>query len=100
MHPYRTHTCGALCASDVGQTIRLSGWVHRKRDHGGVLFVDLRDHYGLTQVVADSDSPSLAVLEGLRLESVVTIAGEARRAAPRRSTPTCRPARSRSTPVR
>jgi aspartyl-tRNA synthetase len=75
MHPYRTHTCGALRASDVGQTIRLSGWVHRKRDHGGVLFVDLRDHYGLTQVVADSDSPALAVLEGLRLESVVTIEG-------------------------
>jgi len=76
MHLYRTHTCGALRASDVGQTIRLSGWVHRKRDHGGVLFVDLRDHYGLTQIVADSDSPALAVLEGLRLESVVTIDGE------------------------
>ncbi len=75
MHLYRTHTCGALRASDVGQTIRLSGWVHRKRDHGGVLFVDLRDHYGLTQIVADSDSPALAVLEGLRLESVVTIDG-------------------------
>ncbi len=76
MHLYRTHTCGALRAQDVGQTIRLSGWVHRKRDHGGVLFVDLRDHYGLTQIVADSDSPALAVLEGLRLESVVTIDGE------------------------
>jgi aspartyl-tRNA synthetase len=78
MHLYRSHTCGALRASDAGQTIRLSGWVHRKRDHGGVLFVDLRDHYGLTQVVADSDSPALAVLEGLRLESVVTIEGEAK----------------------
>jgi aspartyl-tRNA synthetase len=76
MHPYRTHTCGALRAQDVGQTIRLSGWVHRKRDHGGVLFVDLRDHYGLTQVVADVDSPALAVLEGARIESVVTIDGE------------------------
>jgi aspartyl-tRNA synthetase len=75
MHPYRSHTCGALSASDAGQTVRLSGWIHRKRDHGGVLFVDLRDHYGLTQVVADSDSPALAVLEGLRLESVVTIEG-------------------------
>ena len=75
MHLYRTHTCGALRASDVGQTIRLSGWVHRKRDHGGVLFVDLRDHYGMTQIVADSDSPALAVLEALRLESVVTIDG-------------------------
>jgi aspartyl-tRNA synthetase len=75
MHLYRTHTCGALRASDVGQTIRLSGWVHRKRDHGGVLFVDLRDHYGLTQIVADVDSPALAILEGCRVESVVTIEG-------------------------
>jgi aspartyl-tRNA synthetase len=75
MHPYRTHTCGALSASDAGQTVRLSGWVHRKRDHGGVLFVDLRDHYGMTQIVADADSPALPVLEGLRVESVVTIDG-------------------------
>ena len=75
MHLYRTHTCGALRAGDVGQTIRLSGWVHRKRDHGGVLFVDLRDHYGMTQIVADGDSPALAILEALRLESVVTIDG-------------------------
>jgi aspartyl-tRNA synthetase len=75
MHPYRTHTCGALNAEHVGQTVRLSGWVHRKRDHGGVLFVDLRDHYGITQVVADSDSPALPVLESLRAESVVTIDG-------------------------
>jgi aspartyl-tRNA synthetase len=76
MHPYRTHTCGALNAEHVGQTVRLSGWMHRKRDHGGVLFVDLRDHYGMTQIVADSDSPALAVLESLRAESVVTIDGE------------------------
>ncbi|MFM5954696.1 MAG: OB-fold nucleic acid binding domain-containing protein, partial [Novosphingobium sp.] len=76
MHLYRSHTCGALRASDVGQTIRLSGWVHRKRDHGGVLFVDLRDHYGMTQIVADADSPALPILEGLRLESVVTIDGD------------------------
>ena len=75
MHIYRTHNCGALRANDVGQTIRLSGWVHRKRDHGGVLFVDLRDHYGLTQIVADVDSPALAILDGLRVESVVTIEG-------------------------
>ena len=75
MHAYRSHTCGALTASDVGQTVRLSGWIHRKRDHGGVLFVDLRDHYGLTQIVMDADSPALAVLEGLRVESVVTIDG-------------------------
>jgi aspartyl-tRNA synthetase len=60
----------------VGETVRLSGWIHRKRDHGGVLFVDLRDHYGLTQIVADSDSPALPVLESLRVESVVTIEGE------------------------
>ena len=76
MHAYRTHKCAELRASHVGETVRLSGWVHRKRDHGGVLFVDLRDHYGMTQIVADSDSPALPVLEGLRLESVVTIDGE------------------------
>ena len=76
MHPYRSHTCGALTAAETGQTVRLSGWVHRKRDHGGVLFVDLRDHYGMTQIVADADSPPLAVLEATRVESVVTIEGE------------------------
>jgi len=75
MHAYRTHTCAALTAADVGQEVRLSGWVHRKRDHGGVLFVDLRDHYGITQVVADSDSPALPMLESVRAESVVTIDG-------------------------
>jgi aspartyl-tRNA synthetase len=75
MHPYRSHTCGALTREAVGQTVRLSGWIHRKRDHGGVLFVDLRDHYGMTQIVADADSPALAVLEGARVESVVTIDG-------------------------
>ncbi len=76
MHAYRSHNCGALGAAQVGQTVRLSGWIHRKRDHGGVLFVDLRDHYGMTQIVADADSPALAVLESLRVESVVTIDGE------------------------
>ncbi|MDB5681587.1 MAG: aspartyl-tRNA synthetase [Sphingomonas bacterium] len=75
MHAYRSHTCAALTAAEVGQDVRLSGWVHRKRDHGGVLFVDLRDHYGITQVVADSDSPALPILESLRAESVVTIDG-------------------------
>jgi len=75
MHAYRTHHCGQLRAADVGQTIRLSGWVHRKRDHGGVLFIDLRDHYGITQVVCDGDSAAFAVLEGLRAESVVTLTG-------------------------
>ncbi|MBO9602484.1 MAG: aspartate--tRNA ligase [Novosphingobium sp.] len=75
MHPYRTHTCAGLAAANVGEAVRLSGWVHRKRDHGGVLFVDLRDHYGITQIVADSDSPALELLDGLKLESVVTIDG-------------------------
>ena len=75
MHAYRTHTCAQLRSSNVGETVRLSGWVHRKRDHGGVLFIDLRDHYGLTQVVADTDSPALPVLDRLRVESVVTIEG-------------------------
>ncbi|MDG6079942.1 aspartate--tRNA ligase [Erythrobacter litoralis] len=76
MHAYRTHTCAALTKENVGDTVRLSGWVHKKRDHGGVLFVDLRDHYGITQIVADEDSEALSLLEGLRLESVVTIDGE------------------------
>ncbi len=75
MHAYRTHNCGQLRHSEVGSDVRLSGWVHRKRDHGGVLFVDLRDHYGITQIVADSDSPALALLDSLRPESVVTIDG-------------------------
>jgi len=79
MHAYRTHHCAALSADQAGDTVRLSGWVHRKRDHGGVLFVDLRDHYGITQIVADSDSPALAVLDGVRVESVVTIDGSVKR---------------------
>jgi aspartyl-tRNA synthetase len=76
MHAYRTHSCAQLTAQNVGETVRLSGWMHRKRDHGGVLFVDLRDHYGITQIVADEDSPALEVLDNLRAESVVTIDGE------------------------
>ena len=87
MHVYRTHKCAELRADQVGETVRLSGWVHRKRDHGGVLFVDLRDHYGMTQIVADSDSPALAILDGLRVESVVTIDGEVKA----RSTSTINP---------
>ncbi len=75
MHAYRTHSCTALRASDVGQQVRLSGWIHRKRDHGNLLFIDLRDHYGLTQIVTDSDSPAFASLERLRVESVVTVTG-------------------------
>src|SRR3546814_457317 len=76
MHAYRTHHCGQLRGADVGQTVRLSGGFHRKRDHGGLLFVDLRDHYGLTQIVADSSDAAFATLDALRAESVVTITGE------------------------
>ncbi len=76
MHVYRTHHCSALRKSDVGSTARISGWVHRKRDHGGLLFVDLRDHYGLTQVVCDTDSPAFSVLDGARAESVLTVTGK------------------------
>ncbi len=76
MHAYRTHNCAELRAANVGETVRLSGWIHRKRDHGGLLFVDLRDHYGITQIVADADSPVLGLLESLRVESVVTVTGQ------------------------
>ncbi len=78
MHPYRSHTCGALRQENVGQTVRLSGWVHRKRDHGGLLFIDLRDHYGLTQCVFDRerDKAAFVMAEEVRLESVITLTGE------------------------
>jgi aspartyl-tRNA synthetase len=79
MHRYRTHTCGALRETDIGQPVRLSGWCHRIRDHGGLLFIDLRDHYGLTQCVADPDSPAFKVVETLRSEWVVRIEGKARK---------------------
>lgn len=75
MHLYRTHHCGALRAEHIGQTVKLSGWIHRKRDHGGVLFIDLRDHYGMTQIVINADSPHLETLERLRVESVITVTG-------------------------
>ena len=75
MHAYRSHTCADLTAAHVGETVRLSGWVHRIRDHGGVLFIDLRDHYGITQVLADSDSPAFADIEKLRAEYCVCIEG-------------------------
>ncbi len=75
MHRYRSHTCAALRKSDVGQAVRLSGWVHRVRDHGGVLFIDLRDHYGITQVVADPDSPAFKTAETVRGEWVICIDG-------------------------
>ena len=76
MHPYRTRNCGALRLADAGQEVRLAGWVHRKRDHGNLLFIDLRDHYGLTQCVIDTSSSLFPKMEGLRLESVVSLTGK------------------------
>ncbi len=75
MHAYRSHTCAALSATDAGKEVRLSGWVHRVRDHGGVLFIDLRDHYGITQVLCDGDSPAFKALEAVRAEYVIRIDG-------------------------
>jgi aspartyl-tRNA synthetase len=76
MHRYRSHNCAQLRKSEVGQTVRLSGWVHRVRDHGGLLFIDLRDHYGITQVVADPDSPCFKTAEKVRGEWVIRVDGE------------------------
>lgn len=78
MHAYRTHTCGQLRSALVGSSVKLSGWVYRKRDHGNLLFVDLRDHYGITQVVVDRDSQAFKLVEGIKLESVICIDGEVR----------------------
>ena len=79
MHRYRSQTCGALRASHIGETVRLSGWCHRIRDHGGLLFIDLRDHYGVTQVVADPDSPAFKTAEKLRSEWVIRVDGKLRK---------------------
>ena len=76
MHPYRTHTCNELRASDAGKTVRLSGWMFRLRDHGGILFVDLRDHYGLTQIVVHPSRSFFGIVEKAHLESVITVTGE------------------------
>jgi aspartyl-tRNA synthetase len=76
MHPYRTHTCGDLRSGHAGMTVRLSGWIHRKRDHGNLLFIDLRDHYGITQCVADSSGEVFRRLETLRPESVISVTGQ------------------------
>ncbi|HTB35516.1 MAG TPA: amino acid--tRNA ligase-related protein, partial [Reyranella sp.] len=73
---YRTHTCGQLRPGHVGQQARLSGWVQRKRDHGNLLFIDLRDHYGVTQVVVDVSSPVFKIAESVRAESVITVSGQ------------------------
>ncbi len=78
LHRYRSHTCGALRAADIDKAVRLSGWVHRVRDHGGLLFIDLRDHYGITQVVADPDSPAFKTAESVRSEWVIRIDGQVR----------------------
>lgn len=76
MHAYRTHTCADLRAEHVGQEVRVSGWVHRKRDHGDLVFIDLRDHYGITQIVTEVDGPAFKVIESLKSESVVTMTGK------------------------
>ena len=78
MHVYRTHTCGQLRKADIGAAIRLSGWVHRVRDHGGLLFIDLRDHYGITQIVVDPDSPAFKLAERLKSEWVIRVDGHVR----------------------
>ena len=76
MHPYRTHTCNELRATDAGKTVKLSGWMFRLRDHGGILFVDLRDHYGLTQIVIHPSREFFSLVEKAHLESVITVTGE------------------------
>ena len=82
MHRYRSHTCAQLRKSDEGSTVRLSGWVHRVRDHGGLLFIDLRDHYGLTQIVADPDSPAFKTAEKVRGEWVIRVDGKVKARSP------------------
>ena len=82
MHSYRSHDCGALRREQIGQEVRLSGWIHRKRDHGQLLFVDLRDHYGLTQCVDEVSSPIFPVLEAARPESVIQVTGRVVERAP------------------
>ena len=75
MNIYRTHNCGELRKENINEAVRLSGWVHRKRDHGGLLFIDLRDHFGLTQLVVEPKSPFFVDVENVRAESVIRIAG-------------------------
>ena len=76
MNHYRTHNCSELRAKDVGETVKISGWVHRKRDHGGLLFIDLRDHYGITQCVTDMESDVFKLVEPLKVESVIKVTGK------------------------
>ncbi len=82
MHPFRTHSCGDLTKTNIGETVKLSGWIHKKRDHGGVLFIDLRDTYGMTQCVVDEDSPLINTIDKWRNESVITVIGDVRERAP------------------
>ena len=76
MHVYRYHTCGDISLSNIGEEVKLSGWIDRKRDHGGLLFIDLRDHYGIVQLVVDNDNKSFSICEDAKLESVITVSGE------------------------
>ena len=76
MHAYRTHTCGQLRLGDVGKTVRLSGWVNRRRDHGGLIFIDLRDHYGITQCVIEPDAKVFGIVDAARSEWVLTLTGK------------------------
>ena len=87
MHRYRTHTCADLRVADVSKSVRLSGWVHRVRDHGGLLFIDLRDHYGVTQLVVDPDSPAFAEAEKVRAEWVIRVDGEVKARTPETANP-------------
>eukprot|EP01034_Spumella_vulgaris_P017546 gene17546-22376_t len=75
MHAYRSHNCGQLRPENAGQEVRISGWVHRVRDHGGLLFIDLRDHYGLTQLVIGPTTPGFDLIERIRTESVIRVDG-------------------------
>ena len=94
MHAYRSHSCAALTKANVGETVRLSGWVHRIRDHGGVLFIDLRDHYGVTQVLCDPDSPVFKDVEKVRSEWCIRIDGNVK-ARDESLIRNCQPARSK-----
>src|SRR6201987_3004508 len=76
MHAYRTHNCGQLRKADVGKTVRLSGWVNRRRDHGGLIFIDLRDHYGITQCVIEPDASAFALVDTARSEWALTLTGK------------------------
>src|ERR1700754_1332857 len=82
MHAYRSHTCGALRKEQAGEDVRLSGWVNRVRDHGGLLFIDLRDHYGVTQIVADPDSPGFRTAERVRAEWCIRVDGLVKKRTP------------------